>query len=126
MLHLIWHKDNTTTNEDGRELKGIRSRLLECYRALYFEPRPDLEPKKQVNEIAKNLIMLASTRNSQDCALIRFPQAHPERYTRRAHKFRGDAPYDDGGKTYSPRRHQQALASLQCDPLNPRLSLSKT
>lgn len=56
MLHLIWSKDNNSTSEDGKELKGIRSRLLECYRSLYFEPLPDMEPKQQVNRIAKNMI----------------------------------------------------------------------
>lgn len=56
MLHLIWSKDNSSTNEDGKELKGIRPRLLECYRTLYFDPLPDMEPKQQVNRIAKNMI----------------------------------------------------------------------
>lgn len=56
MLHLIWSKDNSATSEDGKELKGVRSRLLECYRSLYFDPIPDLEPKQQVNRIAKNMI----------------------------------------------------------------------
>lgn len=56
MLHLIWSKDNSSTSEDGKELKGIRSRLLECYRNLYFDPIPDMEPKQQVNRIAKNMI----------------------------------------------------------------------
>ncbi|KAL4072147.1 non-SMC mitotic condensation complex subunit 1-domain-containing protein [Scleroderma yunnanense] len=58
MLHLIWSKDNNQTSEDGKELKGVRSRLLECYRSLYFDPLPDLEPKQQVNRIAKNMIEL--------------------------------------------------------------------
>lgn len=57
MLHLIWTKDNSSsTSEEGKELKGIRQRLLECYRSLYFAPVPDLEPKAQVNRIAKNLV----------------------------------------------------------------------
>lgn len=56
MLHLIWSKDNNSTSEDGKELKGVRSRLLECYRSLYFDPIPDMEPKQQVNRIAKNMI----------------------------------------------------------------------
>ena len=56
MLHLIWSKDNNSTSEDGKELKGVRSRLLECYRSLYFDPLPDMEPKQQVNRIAKNMI----------------------------------------------------------------------
>lgn len=61
MLHLIWSKDNNQTAEDGKELKGVRSRLLECYRNLYFDPLPDMEPKQQVNRIAKNMIELALT-----------------------------------------------------------------
>ena len=56
MIHLIWSKDNSSTTEDGNELKGIRSRLIECYRNLYFDPLPDMEPKQQVNRIAKNMI----------------------------------------------------------------------
>ncbi|KAK7433641.1 condensin complex non-SMC subunit Cnd1 [Stygiomarasmius scandens] len=58
MIHLIWSKDNSTTSEDGNVLKGIRSRLLECYRSLYFEAVPDLEPKAQVSRIAKNMVNL--------------------------------------------------------------------
>ncbi|KAG1748403.1 non-SMC mitotic condensation complex subunit 1 [Suillus paluster] len=58
MLHIIWHKDNSSTSEDGKELKGVRSRLLECYRMLYFDPLPDMQPKQQVNRIAKNMIEL--------------------------------------------------------------------
>jgi len=57
MLHLIWTKDNnTSTSEDGQQLKGIRQRLLECYRSLYFDPIADLDPREQVNRIAKNLV----------------------------------------------------------------------
>ncbi|KAJ6577303.1 non-SMC mitotic condensation complex subunit 1-domain-containing protein [Mycena capillaripes] len=59
MLHLIWNKDNSnSTSEDGQELKGIRQRLLECYRQLYFDPIAGVEPKAQVNRIAKNMIEL--------------------------------------------------------------------
>lgn len=57
MIHLVWVKDNNApTTEDGKELKGIRSKLLECYRNLYFDPVPDLDPKAQVNRIAKNMV----------------------------------------------------------------------
>jgi len=56
MLHLIWAKDNSSMSEDGKELKGIRSRLLECYKNLYFEPIADLGPQENVNRIAKNMI----------------------------------------------------------------------
>jgi condensin complex subunit 1 len=56
MIHLIWTKDNTSAGEDGKELKGIRAKLLECYRNLYFEPMPGIEPKQQVSRITKNMI----------------------------------------------------------------------
>src|SRR5260221_13389968 len=63
MLHLIWTKDNnTSTSEDGQQLKGIRQRLLECYRTLYFEPIIGLEAKEQINRITKNLIEYAFPR----------------------------------------------------------------
>jgi len=65
MLHLIWSKDNSSMSEDGKELKGIRSRLLECYRNLYFDPLPDMEPKQQVNRIAKNMIEYVDSRNAR-------------------------------------------------------------
>ncbi|KAH7878618.1 non-SMC mitotic condensation complex subunit 1-domain-containing protein [Lentinula edodes] len=58
MLHLIWNKDNNATSEDGKQLKGVRARLLECYQELYFNPVPDISPKEQVNRIAKNMIQL--------------------------------------------------------------------
>ena len=56
MLHLIWSKDEVTTEEDGKEVKGIRSRLIECYSQLYFEPLPNLEPKEQISRVAQNVI----------------------------------------------------------------------
>ncbi|KAI0641280.1 non-SMC mitotic condensation complex subunit 1-domain-containing protein [Trametes meyenii] len=56
MLHLIWSKDNNATSEDGREVKSVRSRLLECYRTIYFEPVQNLDPKQQINRIAKHMI----------------------------------------------------------------------
>ncbi|KIM23633.1 hypothetical protein M408DRAFT_77324 [Serendipita vermifera MAFF 305830] len=58
MLHLIWSKDNASTSEDGKELKGIRAKLLECYRSIYFDVVPGLEPRQQVNQITKNMIEL--------------------------------------------------------------------
>jgi condensin complex subunit 1 len=56
MLHLIWSKDNNSISEDGKELKGVRSRLLECYRNLYFEQLPGMAPNQEVNRMAKNMI----------------------------------------------------------------------
>jgi condensin complex subunit 1 len=63
MLHLIWAKDNSTsTSEDGKEIKGVRQRLLECYKSLYFDPvpDPDMDAKKQVSRIAKNFVEYVS------------------------------------------------------------------
>ncbi|WP_283646599.1 hypothetical protein, partial [Marinovum algicola] len=56
MVHLIWVKDNTLVMEDGTSLKGVKSKLLEVYRALYFDPVADLSPKANVARIAKNMI----------------------------------------------------------------------
>jgi hypothetical protein len=57
MLHLIWTKDNSgTTSEEDNELKGIRQRLIECYRSLYFDPVDDSDSRQQTNRIAKNMI----------------------------------------------------------------------
>ncbi|TFK21598.1 hypothetical protein FA15DRAFT_672413 [Coprinopsis marcescibilis] len=59
MLHLIWTKDNNTTiSEDGQQVKGIRQKLLECYKHIYFEPLadPNMDAKAQVARIAKNLV----------------------------------------------------------------------
>ena len=56
MVHLIWTKDNTLVMEDGSQLKGVRSRLIEVYRALYFEARPELNAKDNVDRIARNMI----------------------------------------------------------------------
>ncbi|TKY85661.1 hypothetical protein EX895_005201 [Sporisorium graminicola] len=56
MVHLIWTKDNTLVMEDGSQLKGVRSRLIEVYRALYFDARADLSGKENVVRIAKNMI----------------------------------------------------------------------
>lgn len=64
MLHLVWSKDNNATSEDGREVKSVRSRLLECYRTIYLEPVLNLDAKQQVNRIAKNMIECVSSRVS--------------------------------------------------------------
>ncbi|KAK0538110.1 condensin complex non-SMC subunit Cnd1 [Tilletia horrida] len=56
MVHLIWTKDNTLIGDDGKELKGIRSRLIEVYRSLYFEPLPNVSQKDNVARIARNMI----------------------------------------------------------------------
>lgn len=59
MLHLVWSKDNSTV-EDGQEVRSIRSRLIECYRSLYFDPLRDLAPVENVNRITKNMISWVS------------------------------------------------------------------
>lgn len=69
MLHLIWSKDEAAPSasatisaggddaEDGqKEVKGIRSRLIECYSSLYFEPPQDLPRKDQIAFVARNVI----------------------------------------------------------------------
>jgi condensin complex subunit 1 len=57
MLHLIWTKDNNAVDsEDGKELKGIRARVIECYKTLYFDVVADLSPKQQVSRIARHMI----------------------------------------------------------------------
>jgi condensin complex subunit 1 len=56
MIHLIWTKDNSAIVEDGTEVKGIRSNLIDVYKTLYFDVVPDLTPKQQINRIAKNMI----------------------------------------------------------------------
>ena len=58
MLHLVWVKDNTLVMEDGTALKGVKSKLIEVYRNIYFDPLPDLSPKANVARITKNMIEL--------------------------------------------------------------------
>ncbi|KAF7729652.1 Condensin complex subunit [Apophysomyces ossiformis] len=52
MLHLIWTKD---TSDEG---KGVKMKLLECYRNLYVDMDSNLSRRDNVNNIAKNLIQL--------------------------------------------------------------------
>lgn len=57
MLHLVWSKDNNSTSEDGLELKGIRSKLLDSYRQIYFDPLAEnIGGRAQVKRIAENMI----------------------------------------------------------------------
>ncbi|CAE6532324.1 unnamed protein product [Rhizoctonia solani] len=58
MIHLIWSKDTGGNPDEDKEVKGVRLRLIECYRHIYFDPRAGLDPKSQVNRIAKNMIEL--------------------------------------------------------------------
>jgi condensin complex subunit 1 len=52
MLHLIWIKD---TSDEG---KGIKMKLLDCYRALYIETDENMTKRQNINNVAKNLIEL--------------------------------------------------------------------
>ncbi|KAI9311766.1 non-SMC mitotic condensation complex subunit 1-domain-containing protein [Dichotomocladium elegans] len=52
MLHLIWTKD---TSDEG---KGIKMKLLDCYKKLYLEYDARLSSRDNINAIAKNLIQL--------------------------------------------------------------------
>lgn len=62
MLHLIWSKDNSTV-EDGKEVKGVRHALIDCYRDLYFAPTlpeegetPAAYAKRNIDRITRNMI----------------------------------------------------------------------
>ena len=85
MLHLIWTKDetpNTATaaasaegtggsggDDDAKEAKGVRSRLIECYSQLYFEPPEALPEKDQIAFVARNVIECGPHFNPPlDCA----------------------------------------------------------
>ena len=56
MIHLIWTKDHALVMDDGSQLKGVRSRLIEVYRALYFEPQAGAPPAENTARIARNMI----------------------------------------------------------------------
>jgi condensin complex subunit 1 len=58
MLHLIWNKDNNSTTEEGTELKGIRSQVIDVYKRLYFEvlADPNMTAQQQISRITKNMI----------------------------------------------------------------------
>lgn len=56
MVHLIWTKDNNSSSEEGSELRGVRSSLIDVYRGLYFDISADESPKENINRIAKNMI----------------------------------------------------------------------
>lgn len=59
MLHLIWAKDNAVI-EDGKQVKGVRARVIDTYKSLYLDPINDasMTPQAQVSRICKNLIQL--------------------------------------------------------------------
>lgn len=59
MLHLIWAKDNSTV-EDGKEVKGVRSRVIECYRKLFLDPLADLSLEDNIARTTRNMIGYAS------------------------------------------------------------------
>ena len=116
MIHLIWTKDNSSTNEDGKELKGVRSKLVEVYRILYFDPVPDLEPKQQVNRIAKNMIECVCEDKFDELHPDSRAQADVRRDVGRVDVFGGTHEDAHVGRTDPPRRHQQAVACVQWVP----------
>lgn len=67
MLHLIWSKNDSSVGEDGKELKGVKSKLLECYNDLFFSPIEDLDAKGQIKRIAKNMVEYALPLLDQCC-----------------------------------------------------------
>ena len=82
MVHLIWSKDNNQTSEGRDGPKGMCLRLLECYRSLYSDSLPEMEPKQRVNRNAKNVIELTlilhvphcltdSARSTYDSTLVK-------------------------------------------------------
>jgi condensin complex subunit 1 len=50
MPHLIWTKDNS---DEG---KGVKTKLLECYKSLYLAFDGNLSDKENVNTISRNLV----------------------------------------------------------------------
>lgn len=56
MIHLVWAKDNALVMEDGSQLKGVRSRVIDVYRALYFDEYPYLSRAENMTRIARNMI----------------------------------------------------------------------
>ncbi|KAJ1656402.1 condensin complex non-SMC subunit Cnd1 [Dispira simplex] len=53
MLHLVWTKDNASD-----EVKGVKTKLLDCYHKLYLMPRPDMSVNDNINQTVRNLIGL--------------------------------------------------------------------
>lgn len=121
MLHLIWTKDDAPSaasaaapsaqaqggadGDDGeKEVKGIRSRLIECYSQLYFEPPDELSDKDQVAFVARNVIECAPLSPSlsvhSERPLTRLGwarlQTHARRDARRADVARAAARRHDG------------------------------
>ncbi|KAF8761119.1 Condensin complex subunit [Rhizoctonia solani] len=58
MIHLIWSKDTGGNSDEEKEVKGVRLRLIECYRHIYFDPRAGLDPKLTYNSTVAELTSL--------------------------------------------------------------------
>ncbi|KIY43890.1 ARM repeat-containing protein [Fistulina hepatica ATCC 64428] len=61
MIHLIWVKDNTTNTaatgeDDVKDVRGVRSKLLDCYHTLYFDEDERQTDSANAKMIAKNMI----------------------------------------------------------------------
>ena len=68
----------TTSGSSDRPIRlgalTIRSRLIECYRNLYFDPLPDMDAKQQVNRITKNMIESVLVSSMKDIYLTNDPR----------------------------------------------------
>ncbi|KAJ1981931.1 condensin complex non-SMC subunit Cnd1 [Dimargaris xerosporica] len=53
MVHLVWTKDNASD-----EVKGVKTKLIDCYYKIYMMPRSDLSAKGNANHTVRNLISL--------------------------------------------------------------------
>lgn len=94
MLHLVWTKDNSTVvvaDENGTELKGIRSKVIECYKELFLTRLPNSTDKQHIGRVSKNLIeSVSSIQDSSEAMLMLSPrpaltQAHVRLHARGAH-----------------------------------------
>ncbi|KAJ7587166.1 non-SMC mitotic condensation complex subunit 1-domain-containing protein [Mycena floridula] len=58
MIHLIWTKDDSASTEETEGVTGICSRVLTCYKALFFDPMPDSNPRTEVSRVARAMMEL--------------------------------------------------------------------
>mgnify|MGYP003365799755 CR=1 FL=1 len=64
MLHLVWMKGS---NEEGNQ---VVSKLIECYKTLYFNSSPTATPLQKSASIAKNLVELTYDASMADLASL--------------------------------------------------------
>ena len=112
MLHLVWSKDNSSTSEDGKELKGIRQRLLECYKSLYFDPLPDMERNNKSTVLPRTWLSASEFQLTSWYFSKLLCQIDVRCYLGWTNEFGRDATYHDGGWSGTSWRRKQTLASL--------------